>query len=538
MPQSEIISATFKISSRALCFGPLGDILKGAESPIQEPPETRPHLGGTVMYHPLEYNVAARNGVWNAYKLLDVATSSVEGWFAASADMEDPLQELTRILRLCGSPYEHDSGSSKNNEKTREEQVLVINRYDWGMEYDREKVPDEVAEGHRDPGANGNTIGLVDYAHGSEYVQRWARQKPSERGASSEGTWMYIPDAEYMFGRISFDDEYTEARTFLFFTQRTDFFKTKFPGQSEPLRKYEKNLDRLQRIMREGVDLCGIDLLRERYTPPPPELQIPERPWDARQPPPDSELLGPYGVSEHIFNGQNLKTLLLYRPGLDNNSAQVLLAHNPDNQFRITQFQRRNPSILIEPWETQVGDLLNELILSFLEHDVLPHRSHSTPSSAGPAIFPNATAGGSKSRPRKHLDAFLLSIFEGTRPFPVTRLDVSSAGARVGEFLTRRAGDTPVALNKECLERIARVAAYFITEIIELADNYALDCQILTMEPFVRPQEDTYILPQYVRSLIYHNDQLDRVQYSTSYWKGTGREQRQNAEFMGQEELR
>ena len=514
MAHSALAHATFTVSSGAVCFGLLIDILKGAEAAIQEPPSPRPHAGGTVIYHPLEHNVTARNGIWNAYTLVDVNTSRVEGWFAASADI-DPVEEVTKILRVSGSPYEHDSGSSRNNDKTRAERVLVINRYDWGMDYESDKISDEEPEGNEDMMANGNTIGLVDYAYATDYVHRWARQKPSQRGASPEGTWMYIPNAEYMFGRFGFDDDYTEARSFLFFTQRTDFFKTKMSGLSQPLRKHQKVIDWLRRLMREGNDLSGIDRIRSLYELPPPELRT-SGIYDSPQPPPDSERLGPYDVSEHIFSEQDLEPLFQYRPGLDNESSQPLPPGNDPlvHQPVLSRFQRIKPAVLIDPWKGQVSDLMNELILSFLEHFVLPHRSLSTPALAGPAIFPTR-------RYDKDIDTLLISIFDGTRPYHIKGFDVSPASARVKEFLARRAGDTSVALNQDCLEGLTRVAAYLVTEMIELSDNMAVDSQVPAME--VRGAEDTYILPSYVRIVIYYDDLLDKFRYSASYWTGTGR---------------
>ncbi|PQE03547.1 histone-fold protein [Rutstroemia sp. NJR-2017a BVV2] len=44
--------------------------------------------------------------------------------------------EIDKILRVSGSPYEHDSGSQFNNEKTTAAAMYAINRYDWGW-YDK-----------------------------------------------------------------------------------------------------------------------------------------------------------------------------------------------------------------------------------------------------------------------------------------------------------------------------------------------------------------------------------------------------------------
>jgi hypothetical protein len=86
-----IVNATFEVTSGALCFGSLHDILKGAAAPIQVAPSPRPRAGGTIKYQPMEHNVAAKSGAWNVYTLLDVNTSSVEGWFATHVDVDNPV---------------------------------------------------------------------------------------------------------------------------------------------------------------------------------------------------------------------------------------------------------------------------------------------------------------------------------------------------------------------------------------------------------------------------------------------------------------
>lgn len=67
-----IVSATLDVTSGALCFGSLGDILQGAAAAIQVGPSPRPRGGGTVKYQPMVHNVGAKTGTWNAYTLFDV----------------------------------------------------------------------------------------------------------------------------------------------------------------------------------------------------------------------------------------------------------------------------------------------------------------------------------------------------------------------------------------------------------------------------------------------------------------------------------
>lgn len=233
MTDSDHIESSFTVSSGALCFGTLSNVRQGARVPIQPPPTPSPRSTGTVIAHQIEHNVPAKNGTWNVYQLRDMDSPRVEGWFAAHLDV-NPLPELTKILRVAGSPYE-ETENTFNNDATRAEKVLLVNRYDWGY-YVGGDVVEEV-EDDEDLLAASNTIGLVDYEHGDALVRKWAQQKPRKRLPSENGVWMYIPDAEYMWGRFGFNQGYTEARSFLYFTQRTDFSKTVFPGQTRPLRE-------------------------------------------------------------------------------------------------------------------------------------------------------------------------------------------------------------------------------------------------------------------------------------------------------------
>ncbi|KAL3963313.1 hypothetical protein ACCO45_000317 [Purpureocillium lilacinum] len=453
-----IVNATFQVVSGALCFGSLSEILKGSHATIQVAPTPRPQGSGTILRQPLQYNVAARNGSWNKFALLNVESSNVEGWFAAHSAV-DPLRELVNILRVSGSPYEYDAGDKWNNDRTRAERVLVINRYDWGMSHDDDITRAEMQE-EGDVFANTNSIGL-----------------PQRRFRA----WRVDVHGEYMFGRFGFDDDYKEARSFLFFAQRTDFYTTKFPGQPGPLRKWERVLDRLQHGLRAGEDHSGVKRLRGMYAPAGSDTPTDGLP--KRRPPPDREsLLGPYGVDEYIFDAAD---------------AEILLA-------------------------PEVVTLLHEITLSFLEHCVLPHRAHSAASTAhaGPAIFPEHN----KTSPHHNekgltFDGILLSVFAGTWPQQITGLKLEPIGGRIRAFLNRRSGNIPVEFDDECLMGLARVAAHIFTSALDAADIMTLDNESLMME--TRGAEDVYILPYYVRLALYYDEVLlDKVQYSAFYWLG------------------
>ncbi|GMG50392.1 unnamed protein product [Aspergillus oryzae var. brunneus] len=239
--------ATFSIESGCLCFGELHNIWSGSLVPIQGFPSIQPDRSGTVKAHRLKFNIPARNGTWQAFQLVDIETEVVSGWFLWHSDV-DPGREIARILRVSGSPYEPDSGSTMNNEKTRAEGVLVINRYDWGY-YDarcRDEMDEEL--GGPDPERRtadvefSESVGVVDYAQAKSQVAAWKVQSPDRQCGCEAGVWMRIPMAEYKIGRFGFNDDRV-AHSFLFFSGGTHFTQTSLAGHSRPLREPETDVE-------------------------------------------------------------------------------------------------------------------------------------------------------------------------------------------------------------------------------------------------------------------------------------------------------
>ena len=120
-----------QVGSGAVCFGERHNILHGAGVPVQAPALRLPQCSGTVITHATDFNIAAKNGRWAVYPLRDLADGAPRAWLVCHEDV-DPRAECDRILRISGSPYEADSGWSKNCAQTWEGRVVVINRYDWG----------------------------------------------------------------------------------------------------------------------------------------------------------------------------------------------------------------------------------------------------------------------------------------------------------------------------------------------------------------------------------------------------------------------
>ncbi|KAH7176797.1 hypothetical protein EDB81DRAFT_773581 [Dactylonectria macrodidyma] len=239
MATTPTVHATFSVTSGRLCFGDLENIWQGASTePVHGVPTFSALQGGTIKQFDFKYNLPAENGTWNAIQLVDVASQNVCGWLATHADV-DPAQEVDKILRVSGAPYENNSGSRFNNEDTKAEGVLVVNRYDWGYyTHDRIQVNGIETLDDYDPDM-AESVGLVDYERAKDQVTKWKDQHPSKRTASDNALWLRIPDGEYKFGRFGYNDARTAARSFLFFTTNTEFCMTALAGCSQPLRREE-----------------------------------------------------------------------------------------------------------------------------------------------------------------------------------------------------------------------------------------------------------------------------------------------------------
>ncbi|KAF5587849.1 hypothetical protein FPANT_6789 [Fusarium pseudoanthophilum] len=332
MANSPTIHSTLSVVSGQLCFGSLHNIWFGSSAITQGLPVAPPHPSGTVQAHSINYNIAAQNGIWNVYKLVISETSDAVAWFVTHADI-DPRQEVDQILRISGSPYEPDHGSTMNSDITSQAGVFVVNRYDWGY-YD-ERCLDEIGEGQEegddDALANSNSLGLVDRSVAQEMVQQWQGQRPSKRDSTEHGVWLYIPYGEYMFGRFGFNDTHTAARSFLFFSGGTEFTRTSFLGILGTLREYMTPKERFGRQLLEGVDFSGMGMVRDMIS------------CREVSPPPPPELLGPYDPSDYILREQDIEALRSY-------SEEQ--ASQPDAEPTIHGF--------IDPWKQPLFDLVNE----------------------------------------------------------------------------------------------------------------------------------------------------------------------------------
>ncbi|KAF7592243.1 hypothetical protein BBP40_000444 [Aspergillus hancockii] len=505
---------TFSVTSGCLCFGELHNILLGSSAPVQRFSNPRPHCAGTVKVHRIDFNVPAQQGRWDVFRLVNIDTGLVTGWFLSHSDVDSSL-EIARILRVSGSPYEPDCGSNENDERTSAEGVFVINRYDWGCYDDR--CRDMVDEPHReatgesaatvdaeDEGvdfAPSESIGIVDYAHAKDQVMTWGAQSPNRRDVSDGAVWMEIPHAEYKFGRWGFNNERTAAHSFVFFSSSTDFTRTTFAGQVRPLRKPETHEERFERRIAEGFDFSGLELLqRMSAAPDDPSVMSFEL-----SPPLEYACLGPYRPREYVLRVQELDALRInpFRPNFSPElvdaleSQGVSISNGLDRDWHALVF--------VEPWKARVCGLINQLVLSYLERFVLPRVPLSTPSMTANALFP----GGTNPTPGKLLDLYCHCCFSQPHTGTIPNLDSLSVTGGIKRFLECRARSQPVAVEEDSITGIYRVITFLISEVLELASGVAVESHRYG------------IVPADIRISIYNDPELFNVfQYSTVFWKG------------------
>ncbi len=506
MASSPTPHATISVSSGRVCFGALHNIWHGATSPLQEGfTAPRPESSGTVRAQAIEFNISARNGTWNAFQLIDLATNEVSAWFLAHSDVNSE-KEVDKILRISGSPYEPDSGSNFNDNKTAAAGVFVINRYDWGW-YDN-RCKDEVAvpaaedDVPREPPFYGRfeAAGLVDHAVARDTVLRWKDQPSSEAEWSNKGAWLHIPGGEYMFGRFTFDATHTAAHSFLFFTTNTVFTRTAFRGQERTLRKDETPQERFDRRLQEGHDFSGLELLNSLHHPSDNPNIIPLFP----APPPATARLGPCPLADHILRAEDINAIRIYQNAEEYKIVSL--------QLDLSKIPPPKPIPgFIDPWAEPLYDLVNELVMVFIQREVVPQMGNSDVAAAAELLFPQH-----ETQPGKpwHLDAWCHRHFTNPDALPIPGFDSAYVSGRVGAFLTKlgNVAAMPLVVEEGWVEGITRAVAYLVGEVLEAAGRSCAE-----------GVEYAKIMPGEVRMGVYGDRQLyERLGFSKVFWEGRG----------------
>ena len=422
----------FTVKSCCLCYGDLRNIWHGACSPIQGFPTPAPEQSGTVRIHKLEYYVSALNGTWKAYQLVDIGSQTVRAWFACHSSVNSE-EEIDKILRVSGSPYEWYSGSTVNNAETAAEGVLVINRYDWGG-YDERGMEEAGDAGDVEGlGKYGHCVGLVDLEIAKEQALQWKDQDNAERNQAEAGAWLYIPHAEYLFGRFGFDEEHSAARSFLFFTESTSFMHTGFQGMLYPVRKEQSPEEIFTRHLNSGEQFEGLDIMRKLFS------------WVDR--PAESDCLGPFDTSESLLEESDWGALRVY-----------------------TQEVRETTQVRAfgEPLKEPIFTLLNNLALTCLMRLIEPISSADSIQAVATAVCPKHAEGDV-------MDKLLYSCLVETREKTIPGFDVAASESRIKGFLVRQCGDNALLNDSEFIGRVRQYMTFPLTETLELAGIRAID---------------------------------------------------------------
>ncbi|GFF38328.1 hypothetical protein IFM61606_05989 [Aspergillus udagawae] len=513
------IHSKFSVTSGSLCFGDLAEICKGASNAIQPFPNVRPRVGGTVKAHKIEYNVAAENGNWNVYQLIDRERGGVSGWFVChSTTVDDPGREMDKILRVSGSPYEPDSGSKMNNDKTAAEGIFVINRYDWissSRNFDRDDNDSQSQEGPFDANMYGSAAGLIDHGQAISQVDAWRAQNPrpaKEAIIADSGIWMIIPHDEYHYGRFGFNNDRTAARSFLFFATNTDFTQTSFRGEDqETFRKKESHEERFARRLRDGYDFSGLEELNERCGPLTQEEENAGilRLYPLR--PPEEKWLGPYDKTEHLFSPEEFVFLLHQGP----------ILHDPPSFSACVEIDRPGRGLrFVEQLKEQVCDLINEMTLSYLESVVLgvlrsqmtlPTGLVSSPATAATsfaaALFPRH-----QDQDRGRTGDFMLYEYF-LNALPMKGFETAGVAEKIETFFNSRLGEDEIKVGereKEIMEKLSCVMVLLVMLLLDGSALCARDCN-----------RDA-IVPWDVRVIVSVGDRwmFEMFQYSRVFWKG------------------
>lgn len=310
---------SFRVDSKALCFGTPNNILWGASQPIQVPEiiEAGNH-GGTIAVQPYQFNLAAQNGLWKVSPLAYSTDSSdvARAWFAGHESLQDPYAEATRILEVANSPYEQDNGQHRNTPETWAGRVLVVNRYDWEYWGVRQSAVEAYDE--RDGDYMMKDVYLVDYGHASKSLEKyreeksnvWTNKEPEEQHCY--GVSMVLKNAEYVFARFGLVEDRSCVHSFLFFAGATELSRVVFPEdpQRRPVYIPLTSEQRYARFLSDSLTCSGFKYLRTAPVQP-------------------SGLEGPFGVG--IVSAEDIHSIQRYvcaqtpiEPQLESDVLQLL----------------------------------------------------------------------------------------------------------------------------------------------------------------------------------------------------------------------
>ncbi|KAM3532859.1 hypothetical protein MY4038_003865 [Beauveria bassiana] len=481
--------SSFTVSSGCLCYGHLHNMCHGLTLPPQPfPNAVEWHMDGTIKSQIVHYNITALNGTWHAYELVDSRSGERTAWFVCH-DSVSPETEVDKMLRVSGSPYEFDSGSQWHSDETVEEGVLPINRYDWGY-YD-ERCKDEASD-DSDGSDNlfsgeegGESLGLVDYAHARDYIGLWKDVPPPQRESQAHGLWMEVM-GEYMFGRFGFTDDHKAARSFFWFTTCTEFAFTTFAGLETTLRVFESDQDRMSRLLREGFNMDGLELVQG-------ELQEHQQSGTV---PPDDGLRGPYEAADYILDAQDADLIAsrAHPPPPPPNPADEPMPH------------------LSAYWRSACLEVINEALLSYLDSLVTLTSHRSADDGTVSKEFIAASLFPKHHDEENTVDKWMYTAIMDPQSSPSIITSREAFADKISAFLNSRSDGRDLGMLRVegFIQGLAAAMEWLCGEMLELAGNSAMDhCR------------NGAIVPLDIRLSIRNDEELvAMVGCSRVYWMG------------------
>ena len=267
-----------------------------------------------------------------------------------------------------------------------------------------------------------------------------------------------------------------------------------FKGLENTLRKEETPEERFQRGLQKGSDFSGLEALREIASMPEFDVRL----WHP-PPPPQADCLGPYDPSDHVLRAQDTNAIRLHR-----NADELKLI--PRNRHDMTSWRMDAPiREFVESWAEPLYDLVNEMVLSYLQRTVIPHMGNRGVFAAAELLFPHHTQEGEEWQ----LDVWCYRHFTDPDALPIPNFDSTYVRHRIASFLSRF-GDASVVFADECVAGITRAVAYMLTEVLEMANRHSHE------------NERSKVIPSDVRMVVYlHVAQLrDRFRFSRVSWEG------------------
>ncbi|GIJ92469.1 hypothetical protein Asppvi_011451 [Aspergillus pseudoviridinutans] len=359
-----------------------------------------------------------------------------------------------------------------------------------------------------------SAAGLINHGQAISQVDAWRAQNPQparEAIITDSGIWMIIPHDEYHYGRFGFNDDRTAAQSFLFFATNTYFTQTSFRGEDqETFRKKESDEERFARRLREGYDFSRLEFLNERCGPLTQEeenagilrlypLQPPEEKW-----------LGPYDKTEYLFPTKEFVFLLHQGP----------ILHDPPSFSACVGIDQPGRGLrFVKQLKEQVCDLINEMILSYLESVVLgvlraqmtlPTGFVSSPATAATSftatLFPHH-----QDQDRMRTGDFMLYEYF-LNALPVEGFETAGVAEKIETFFNSRLGEDEIKVGEREKEIMEKLSCVMVLLVIELLDSSALCARGCNRDA---------IVPWDVRIRVAGGDWMFEIfQYSRVFWKG------------------